>query len=319
VNPRIRLNVSLCLKYLYWSGGAAISAVRGRRARLASQTHLEKAIGGGTEMIRRLSLCAAAAALAGLGFSAQTARADLVVYEPFDYTAGAGALANQNGGSGWTGTWGAGTNNVVTPGLTFSKNGAALPASGNSSETVGANIGNFRSLPSTINSGTVYVSLLAKLDGGTPGSGYAGVSLFNGGSENVFIGQPSGKAVWGLDQATGPQSTTVAEDATTHLFVVQIDYGAGTAGNDRVRMYVDPTPGLDAPDVAAAIDVSTTRSASFNQIRIQSGGNQVAFDELRVTTDYASATPEPASLGLAAVAALGLLARRRRRGLRTGC
>ena len=107
----------------------------------------------------------------------------------------------------------------------------------------------------------------------------------------------------------------MAEDATTHLFVIQIDYGAATdsSGNDRVRMYIDPTPGLAAPNVAAAIDANTTRSASFNQVRIQSGANQVAFDEVRVATDYASAVvPEPGTLGAAAVCGLGLLARRRR-------
>lgn len=260
--------------------------------------------------MRASCLYAATAAIAGLSLFAHPARAALIASDSFDYSAGAGTLANQNGGAGWSGTWGAGTNNVVAPGLTFSKNGSALPASGNSSETAGGNIGNFRSLPGAISSGTVYVSLLAKLDAGTPGNAYAGVSLFNGGSENLFIGQPNGAAIWGLDQATGPQSTGVAEDATTHLFVVQIDYGAGSNGNDRVRMYVDPTPGLTSPDIAPAIDVSTTRSASFNQVRIQSGANQVAFDELRVTTDYASAVPEPASAGLAILAALALCARR---------
>lgn len=260
-------------------------------------------------------IATAVAGFACITFAPRRAGAVLVAYDPFAYTAGAGALANQNGGTGWSSAWDAGANNVVAPGLSFTKNSAALITSGNTSETAGGNIGNFRMLPSTLNTGTVYVSLLAKLDGGTAGSGYAGVSLFNGGSENLFIGQPTGATSWGLDQSTGPQTTGVAEDATTHLFVIRIDYGAATdsTGNDRVRMYVDPTPGQAAPDVSAVIDANTTRSASFDRIRIQSGANQVAFDELRVATDYASVVaPEPASLAVIAVGALGLLGRRRR-------
>lgn len=237
--------------------------------------------------------------------------------DSFNYTAGAGALANQNGGSGWSSTWGTGTNSITSPGLTFSKGGQTLTSAGGTATTVGNNVGNFRQISSTVSSGTEFVSLLAKLDSGTGGTGYAGVSLFNGGSENLFIGQPNNNAFWGLDQSTGGQFTTLPIDGTTHLFVVQIDYGAGTAGNDRVRMYVDPTPGLSAPDVTPAIDVSTSRSASFNQVRIQSGNaaSPIDFDELRLGTTYAGVTPasvpEPATLGLFAVAALGLLARKR--------
>ena len=254
-----------------------------------------------------------AIALLGIVAMASAAHAQ-TAYEPFDYTAGTGALANQNGGTGWSSSWGTGTNSVSSPGLTFSKNGQTLVTSGNTATTVGNNVGNFRQIATTVNSGTEWVSLLANLNSGTPGSGYAGVSLFNGGTEDLFIGQPSNKTVWGLDQSTGLQTTTTNIDSTTHLFVVEIDYGAGTGGNDRVRFYVDPTPGAAAPDVAPAIDVSTTRSASFNQLRIQSGsgGPAINFDELRLGTTYASVTPvpEPATLGISAIA-LGLLARRR--------
>ena len=59
------------------------------------------------KMFKRLSHCAAgvaAAALGGLGLFAQPARAALIAYDSFDYTAGAGALANQSGGTGWSST-----------------------------------------------------------------------------------------------------------------------------------------------------------------------------------------------------------------------
>ena len=261
----------------------------------------------------RFSCVAIAAAIISVGSWAQAQTAS----DSFNYTAGTGALANQNGGSGWSSNWGGGTNSVTSPGLTFSKNGQTLVSSGNMATTVGNDTGNFRQLPSTISTGTEWVSLLTKLDSGTGGTGYAGFSLFNGGSENLFIGQPFNNPNWGLDQSTGLQATTVPVDGTTHLLVAQIDYGAGAGGQDRVRLYIDPTPGLSAPDVTPAVDVSTTRSASFNQVRIQagSGASPIDFDEVRLDTSYAGVTPaavpEPMTLGLLGVAAAGLLARRR--------
>ena len=259
--------------------------------------------------INRLAIALAMVSLVSWA-GAQTAS------DSFNYTAGTGALANQNGGSGWSSNWGTGTNSITSPGLTFTKNGQTLVSSGNMATTVGNDVGNFRQLPSTISTGTEFVSLLSKLDSGTGGTGYAGFSLFNGGSENLFIGQIFNNTHWGLDQSTGVQASNVVVDGTTHLLVAQIDYGAGAGGQDRVRLYIDPTPGLSAPDVAPAIDVSTTRSASFNQVRIQagSGASPVDFDEVRMGTSYAGVTPavpEPATLGLFAVAALGMLARRR--------
>ena len=262
----------------------------------------------------RKLLCGSAVAVLGIVALSSYSYAQ-TAYEPFSYTAGTGGLANQSGGTGWSSTWGTGTNSITSPGLTFTKNGQTLTSSGNMATTVGNDTGNFRQISSTVNSGTEWVSLLAKLDSGTGGTGYAGFSLFNGGSENLFIGQIFNNSHWGLDQSTGTQPTTVTVDGTTHLFVAQIDYGAGTGGMDRVRLYVDPTPGLSTPDVAPAIDVSTTRSASFNQVRIQAGGgaSPVDFDEIRLGTSYAGVTPvpEPAMLGLAGAAALTLLARRR--------
>lgn len=130
------------------------------------------------------------------------------------------------------------------------------------------------------------------------------------------MGQPSAKSDWGLDQSTGLQTSTVAVNGTTHLFVAQIEFGAGAGGEDHVNFYIDPTPGLSAPDVAAALSADTTRSASFDRVRIQSGNGQapVNFDEVRIGTTFASVTPavpEPAALGIIAVAGAGLLRRRR--------
>lgn len=254
----------------------------------------------------------------GLCAFASTANAQLQAYDPFNYTAGAGGLTNQNGGTGWTSTWGAGVNDIVSPGLTFTKGSATLVASGNTTQTANNNNGNFRTLPAVLNSGTEYVSFLGKLASGVAGGGYAGVSLFNGtGTEALFIGQPSTRTVWGLDQSTGPQLSTVPVNGTIHLLVAQIQFGAGAGGMDHVNLYIDPTPGLSAPDVTASLSADTTRSASFDRVRIQSGNGQapVNFDELRIGTTFASvvpAVPEPATLGLLALAGLVVLPRGRR-------
>jgi len=268
--------------------------------------------------MRKMIAGSLAAALA-LGAMASTAHAQLQAYDPFDYTAGAGGLTNQNGGTGWSSTWGAGVNDIVSPGLTYSKNGVSLATAGNTTQTTNNNNGNFRTLSTgVLKSGTEYVSFLGKLASGTAGTGYAGLSLFNGtGTEALFIGQPSVKADWGIDQSTGLKTSTVPVDGTTHLFVAQIIFGGGAGGMDHVNLYIDPTPGLTAPDVAAAISSDTTRSASFDRVRIQSGNGAppVNFDEVRIGSSYGSvvaAVPEPATMGLAALAGVTLSARRRR-------
>ena len=265
----------------------------------------------------RKMIAGSLAALALIGI-ASTAQAQLQAYDPFDYAAGAGGLTSKNGGTGWSTNWGTGVTDIVSPGLTYSKNGVDLATAGNTTQTTNNNNGNFRTLSAGVQkTGTEYVSFLGKLASGTTGTGYAGVSLFNGtGTEALFIGQPSDKGDWGIDQSTGLKTSTVPVDGTTHLFVAQIIFGGGAGGMDHVNLFVDPTPGLAAPDVAATISADTTRSASFDRVRIQSGNGAppINFDEVRIGSSYASvveAIPEPATLG---VLGLGGLLLRRRRG-----
>ena len=70
-------------------------------ARRVAVTGARPHLPGVSEVMRLLKVSAALAVVGGFTLSA---RATLVAYEPFAYTAGVGALANQNGGTGWTTT-----------------------------------------------------------------------------------------------------------------------------------------------------------------------------------------------------------------------
>lgn len=227
-----------------------------------------------------------------------------IASEPFDYSAG--ALGTSSGGTGWTGSWAGGSTNVTSPGLTSSGIGA-----GNKLTTNNDNNGAFRSLASQGTDGTtVWLGYLAN-GTGSAAAGYAGVSLFAGASENLFTGKRTSQTVWGLQRSGGSSGdSTIAADSTTHFLVFQIEFGAGTtAGNERVTMYVDPTPGV-APNVAPAVTLTDVTSFTFDRVRIQSGnGSAFSVDEVRIGTTFAD-VPEPAAAGLLGVAALGLFARR---------
>ena len=108
----------------------------------------------------------------------------------------------------------------------------------------------------------------------------------------------------------------------TYLMVLEIDFLLGgegelatwEEGSDNVTLYVNPTPGLAAPDVAGTV-LTTSTDLSILGIHFYpgSGYDEGAVDELRFGASYANVTPipEPATLILLGLGSVAMLRRRK--------
>ncbi len=273
---------------------------------------------------------AAGAALWGVGTFGSSARATLVAYEGFSYTAGITLPADQNptnwnGGTGWSNTWNTANGDEPVIG-TGSLSYGPLATTGNMMTVPNANStgnGAARTLDSTAQNdfiygssatGTMWVSALVQQN-------YTGddAAISLGNTQQYQPGITFGSFASGggsyYGMASNTTNVTIAPvvTGTTAFLALEINF----TGNNNINLtlYVDPTPGLSAP--AAGTTSITYPGKPFSS----SGGVSVtgtgwSFDELRFGTTYADvapAVPEPTTLGLMAVAGLGLLLIRRKR------
>ena len=130
------------------------------------------------------------------------------------------------------------------------------------------------------------------------GSGYAGVSLYQGGGERIFTGDLTGSTSWGVGGVIGEVLTADTTAATTATFTYAYDTGAWTF------------------TTGSGVDLSGTGQSQMglDRLRIAHNGSSIHIDN--VTVDI-SAVPEPSVALLSGVLILGLGAHRRRgRGVR---
>lgn len=208
----------------------------------------------------------------------------LLAFEPFDYPAG--SLAGRDGGVGWATAWAGSSNMVVSPGKTYTNAGYELSVSGNALGFGGFNFGHSRDLSALLgtNGSTIYVSFIARV----LSSDYAGVSCFNGSTEQLFMGKTVFQNTWGFLRSGFGNDLSTASVTNETFLVYRLDF---SGANVTVRMYVNPP--LVAEPVAADIGPVLRSAFTFDRIRLGSGLGPVAasMDELRIGTNWAAIAP----------------------------
>ena len=253
------------------------------------------------------------------GLTAFSAKAAGIFTENFQYTQGAN-LAEQNGGTGFSGAWQEGNSTIV----------AGLGGTGTKSLQVGTESSR-RSLLSIINTSgnTFYMSYIMNASSFSGGN-YTGISLWSGNSENMFIGIPYQKQSFGFDTHArigdeNIQTINFTPASNTSYLVAFGLLSNLTSGKVDVKMWVTSNLSIDGNTLVAG-----TPNASLLGLR-----DNFSFDNVRVTGDYAGAlklsglaaattaneainstmtsVPEPSALSLLAVGLGGLALVRRRR------
>lgn len=278
------------------------------------------------------------------------------IYEGFDYTTtdnpgdntADGDIAANNGGTGFGGvtTWGTasggtGTNtvlNVATPGLTYTglvTTGNALnlnavaPVGGTANSTQSY----FRPLGQTIDTGSLYFSILLRKDVDTQRT--INFALFGGGGEHLTVGQFSPASTFSNGNIGMVQNNLTPVPlvgaaiplnlGATYLLVGRVDFNVDPSGPnptfDRLVLYVNPTPGAAEPVGSEYINNTGFNIGTIDQMRPFAGNTaspynaaNATFDEARFGSTFESVTPipEPGSFALLGLAAGGLMMRRRR-------
>jgi CxxC motif-containing protein (DUF1111 family) len=226
---------------------------------------------------------------------ANTVRANLIAYEPFNYST---SIPNGTAStaSGFTGNWTCGATPAIAAGMTYPD----LPeAHGSLSSTSGRQ---FVSFTNPLSTGTKWISFLFN-QAGDNGGNHCGVYFPNGGT-GLFFGyglNPVTASTGGLRPGSILTTGTTTANATSlasgftgtygttpYLVVIKIEFN--TAGiNDTVTIYINPTANSASPGVAAAYTLTTFDVGTITGIGFQKpgGGFAVKVDEIRVGDSYA--------------------------------
>jgi len=254
--------------------------------------------------------------LVGLALTTLPAKATSIFTETFNYSVGAN-LDGQNGGSGFSGAWTGGNSTIV----------GGIGGAGTSALQVGTE--SKRTLLSTFNTSgnSFYLSYIMN-SSNFSGGNYTGISLWQGDTENMFLGIPWNAQKFGFDAHGGNGTADIKTVdftplANTSYLVTFALLPSATTGKVDIKLWA--TSDL-------SVDANTLLSAAPNASLIGSRNN-FTFDNLRVNGNYAGAlklsglssattgaetistsvasVPEPSALSLLVVGLGGLIALRR--------
>ena len=209
-------------------------------------------------------------ACASLAYAASASQAGLLFTETFQYPIGSN-LASQNGGSGFSGAW-SGGNSTIVSGLA-SGLGTAVQIGTTSTRQMAA---------TASTSGTsTYITYLMNASSFTGGN-YTGLSLFNGGTEEMFMGIPWQTQKFGFDARAGNGVADIKgvdftpSTNTSYLIALGLVPSA-TSGKVDVKMWATSNLGIDPNTL-----VASTPNASLLGVK-----NNFSFNSLRIAGDYA--------------------------------
>lgn len=229
--------------------------------------------------------------------------------ENFDSYTPATGLNGSNGGTGFTSAWSAGGTTVVT--TTGAGGSNAARGTGSSSAS--------RALPATVtsvfssNTGEIWLSL--DFVATTGNAAFAGVNLYQGGTERVLLGKNSyggaaDDANWMISANGQLGVVSTSSFATIGTAVVRFNLAAGAGGSANlwIGTGVAPVDVLGAPNVT----LTGLTLSGISAIAMR-GDTTFSVDDIRFGENYVdvNAVPEPGT-GLLAFGASLLLLRRRR-------
>ncbi len=209
----------------------------------------------------------------------------LAHYEGFDYPAG--ALTGRNSGMGFNGPWYGGT---------YSSTGGSLalpgtPATGGRgvSSAASGNVARRPLNPAFFGDGTTrYFSVRLRPD--SPPTGWFGVSLFGNAGRGLFVGKPGGTTTtnYVIENAGGGQQVISSHTAVTGSNVFLVVRCEFFSGNDRLTMFVNPTPGAPEP-----LDGLVKYNADFGVLTNLelTGSSPFSVDEIRIGTSFSEVAP----------------------------
>ena len=257
-------------------------------------------------------------------YTTNAAKATLLAYEGFDYTAGT-TVAGQSGGSGWASAWATGsTGNLmgtnVAGNLSYTDvNGLSLVTAGGSL-VVGNPAGPAtttatpnRTLSSTLSGRTTWISFLyQRLNftlGTLPYLRQANLGLFEGSAERADVGGPNTSATvnnvlsaWGSGTHNNAMPFQAASypinSGSTYFILIKVVADSTTAA-DTAYVWFNWTNLLVEPDIATAalvqneVNLTSVGTLRFQAGNLNSSGSNAVFqvDELRVGTTFADVTP----------------------------
>ena len=271
----------------------------------------------------------------GLGSDVRPGGGALVVAQDSYESYPAGSQLNgQNGGTGWTGPYvvtSALATNVTVTNQNLSYAGGQVSVNGGSravSIAGPADSNNLITRSFAAQTGSpVYFSFLYNTNSTAEAFLQFGLESGNTAEPNASVGVQGiagngGGAEGFFARVPNAGNTTFATSGInanqTYFVVARVSKGTGSTTYNVVDLFVNPTSLNESTPTLTATNAAGTGVSTFDNFVLRTArtdaGSIYNFDQLTIGTTYADVVPvpEPASVGLLALAGAGLLARRRR-------